>query len=77
MITGMQRVTVYQSFSSADAQLIQSLLQAAGIEAEVENELSALSLDGYSLAAGGILVKVPEEKAAEARALILSKNQSP
>ena len=66
----MKFVTVYTSFSSADAHLIRSRLEAAGFLAQVAHELSALSMDGYSLAAGGIRVQVPEDVAEEARALI-------
>ena len=47
--------------------MVRSRLEAAGFHAFVTNELSALSMDGYALAAGGILVQVPEEEAAEAQ----------
>jgi hypothetical protein len=57
----MKFVTVYRSFSPADAQLIRSRLEAAGFLAQVAHELSALSMDGYALAAGGIRVQVPED----------------
>jgi type III secretory pathway lipoprotein EscJ len=66
----MKLVEVYNTFSSADANLVCSSLQSAGIEAQVTNELSSLSLEGYALASGGIRVVVPEEKVSEARALI-------
>jgi hypothetical protein len=33
----------------------------------VMHELSSLSLDGYSMAAGGILVQVPDAEAADAK----------
>ena len=59
--------TVATSFSPAEAQLVRSRLEAAGFHPFVANELSALSMAGYSLAVGGILVQVPEEEAAEAR----------
>ncbi len=59
-------VTVHRSFSPADAQLVRSRLEAAQFHPVVTHELSALSLDGYSMAAGGILVQVPESEAAEA-----------
>src|SRR5512146_279220 len=59
-------VTVYSAFNPADAQLARSRLDAAGFHAVVTNELSALSMDGYALAAGGILVQVPADEAAEA-----------
>ena len=72
----MQLVTVFRSFSPAEAQLIRSRLDAADIPAAVVNELAALSLDGYSMAAGGVLVQVPDDFAAEARALIESANAS-
>jgi len=72
----MQLVTVFRSFSPAEAQLIRSRLDAADIPATVVNELAALSLDGYSMAAGGVRVQVPDSFAAEARALIDSANAS-
>jgi len=72
----MPLVTVFRSFSPAEAQLIRSRLAAADIPAEVMNELAALSMDGYSMATGGILVQVPEDFAAEAKALIESANES-
>ena len=72
----MKLVTVYQTFSPAEAQLVRSLLEASEIEAMVVNELSALSMDGYSMAAGGVLVQVPEDRAEEAKELITSKNPS-
>ncbi len=59
--------TVYTAFNPADAQLVRSQLEASGFHPEVTNELSALSMEGYALAAGGILVQVPEEEAAEAK----------
>ena len=63
----MDLVTVYRAFNPADAQLVRSRLEAAEFHAVVMNELSALSMDGYALAAGGILVQVPEAEAAEAK----------
>ena len=66
----MSLVTVFKSFSSAEAQLVRSRLEASDFHAVVTHELSALSIDGYSMAAGGIRVQVPEEEAAEARELI-------
>ena len=63
----MQLVTVSTAFNPADAQLTRSRLEAAGFHPVVTNELSALSLDGYALAAGGILVQVPEVEADDAR----------
>jgi hypothetical protein len=63
----MSLVTVFSAFNPADAQLARSRLEAAQFHAVVTHELSALSLDGYALAAGGILVQVPENEAADAK----------
>lgn len=56
----MQLVTVFTAFNSAEAQLIRSRLEAAGLRAFIQDELSALSMDGYALAAGGIKVQVSD-----------------
>lgn len=66
----MKLVTVYRTFSPADAQLIRSRLEAADLQATVTHELSALSMEGYSLSTGGIRVQVPEDQAQEAREII-------
>jgi len=63
----MELVTVFRSFSPAEAQIVRSSLEAAQFHAVVMHELSALSLEGYSMAAGGILVQVPDTEAAEAK----------
>ena len=68
----MKLVTISTAFNPADAQLTRSRLDAAGFYAVVTNELSALSLDGYALAAGGIRVQVPESEAADAREFLVS-----
>lgn len=66
----MHLVTVFTAFNPAEAQLIRSRLEAAGLMVFVADELAALSLDGYALAAGGIRVQVPEVEAAAALELI-------
>jgi hypothetical protein len=68
----MSLVTVHRSLNPADAQLVRSRLDAAQFHPVVTHELSALSLDGYAMAAGGILVQVPEAEAAEAHAFLTS-----
>jgi len=72
----MRLVTVYNSLNPAEAQLIRSRLEAADIPATVTHELSALSMEGYSLATGGIQVQVPEDRAEEARELIEADDMS-
>lgn len=72
----MELITVYTAFNPADAQLVRSRLEAAQFHALVAHELSALSLDGYSMAVGGIRVQVPENEAEEARQF-LSADDAP
>ncbi len=68
--------TVHRAFNPADAQLVRSRLEAAGFHSVVTNELSALSMDGYALAAGGILVQVPDEEAAEAAEFLANSSKT-
>ncbi|MEK7780564.1 MAG: hypothetical protein AAB370_03560 [Verrucomicrobiota bacterium] len=63
----MQLITVSTALNSADANLTASRLDAAGFHPSIKGELAALSMEGYALAAGGILVQVPDAEAAEAR----------
>ena len=65
--SNMELITVLRAFNPADAHLARSRLEAADFHPVVMHELSALSLDGYAMAAGGILVQVPEEEAADAK----------
>jgi hypothetical protein len=70
----MSLVTVFKALNPMDAQLVRSRLEAADFHPTVTHELSALSLDGYALAAGGILVQVPDAEADDARELIAAKD---
>ncbi len=63
----MNFTTIFTAFNPADAQLVRSQLEAAGFNPFVTGEIAALSMEGYSLAAGGIRVQVPEPKAADAK----------
>jgi len=63
----MKLTTVFTAFNPADAHLACSRLEAAEFHPVVKGETAALTLEGYALTAGGILVQVPEEEAAEAR----------
>ena len=68
----MKLVTIYQAFNPADAGLVRSRLEAAAFHPFIAHETAALSMDGYAMAAGGILVQVPETEAADARAFLTS-----
>ena len=63
----MSLVTIFKAFSPAEAELTRARLETAGFHAVGIGELAAMSMDGYSLATGGIRVQVLEEEAAEAR----------
>lgn len=66
----MELVTVFRTFNPAEAQLVRSRLDAAQIPCAVAHEGAGLSIEGYALAAGGILVQVPDDRAQEARDLL-------
>ena len=70
----MSFTTVFIALNPMDAQLIRSRLEAAELHPTVRHELSALSLDGYALAAGGILVQVPDSEAADALEIIKARD---
>lgn len=70
----MPLVTIFTALNPMDAHLVRSRLEAASFHPEIKNELAALSLDGYALAAGGILVQVPESEAADARELLAAED---
>jgi hypothetical protein len=63
----MNPVTIYKALNPADAQMVFSRLDAAGFHPFVADEIAALSMEGYALAAGGIRVQVPASEAAEAK----------
>ena len=66
----MKLVTIFNTFDPSEAQLQRSRLEAAGMIVIVKNELAAMTLDGYTMAAGGIQVQVPEDQVESARALL-------
>ena len=72
----MDRVTVFTAFNTVEAQIICSRLQTAGFDASVEGEAAALSMEGYSLATGGVRVQVPENEKSDARKLIEANEDS-
>ena len=72
----MSPTTIFKAFNPAEAQLVRSRLEAAGFHPFVADELSALSIDGYSMAVGGIRVQVPESEAAEAKEFLEKSTSS-
>jgi hypothetical protein len=73
----VELVTVYRTFSSADAHLIRSLLETADIPAMVAGEFSSLTTEGYSMTTGGIRVQVLQADVESARELIENRTNEP
>jgi hypothetical protein len=73
----MKMITVYRTFSIAEAQVVRSRLEAAGFHPEVANEIASVSIDGYTQAAGGVQIQMPEPEAVAARQLIDDSQQGP
>jgi hypothetical protein len=73
----MELVTVYRTFNPGEADLICSRLHAAGLTATPTHHLASLSLEGYALSAGGILVQVPADQAEAARDLLTAPDAPP
>jgi hypothetical protein len=71
----MSLVTVFNTFNPLEAQLICSRLDAAGLNAVVTNETSALSTEGYSMTVGGVQVQVPDSQVESAREIIAAKDE--
>ena len=73
----MRLVTVFTAFNPVEAELVRSRLEVAEFHPVITHGLSALSIDGYSLAAGGILVQVPDAEEADAREFLAAPNDPP
>jgi hypothetical protein len=67
----MDPVVVFRTFDLAEAQVVRSRLEGAGLHADVQHENSAANFD---VAGGGVRVVVPAEQADEARALVESRS---
>jgi len=73
----MDLITVHTALNPMDADLVYSRLDAAQFHPSIKNALSALTMDGYALAAGGILVQVPEAEAVAAKAFLTDSVSAP
>ena len=68
-------VEVYRAFNIAEVDLRRSVLEGAGIDVMIKDDLSAMNLDGWSLAAGGVKLLVRAEDADRARELLATSSQ--
>lgn len=62
--------TVFETLNPAEAQLIRSRLEAAGLDPQVTPEIDPLCIEGFALPAGGIQIKVPALQARQARTIL-------
>jgi hypothetical protein len=67
----MEFITVYRALNIADAELMRSRLESADFVVAIENEDAVMGSEA------GILVRVPEDEAQEARALLDYKDGAP
>jgi hypothetical protein len=65
----MEPVVIFRTFNLAEAELMRSRLEAAGIDAALEQENSAANLD---VAVGGVRIVVSSDRAVEAREFLES-----
>ena len=70
----MDFVTVFSTFNIAEAQVVRARLEVSELHPHLVNETASVSIDGYTMATGGVQVQVPEAEAAAARELINSKD---
>ncbi len=68
----MDPVVIFRTFDLAEAQVVRSRLEGAGILASLENENSAANFD---VGTGGVRVVVPSEQVNDARALLDAANE--
>lgn len=69
----MKLVTVHQTFSPAEAQVVRSRLEAADFQPSLAHEFSSLSLDGFPL----VFVQVPVDEAVAAHELLAADEPPP
>ena len=67
----MEFVTVYKALNLGDAELMRTRLESAGFTVVIQNEDAVVGSEE------GILVRVQEDKAEEARALLDYKDDTP
>ncbi|MCS7091109.1 MAG: DUF2007 domain-containing protein [Verrucomicrobiota bacterium] len=73
----MKLVALLRCLQPAEAHLARARLEAAGFHPRIAHEDAALSVAGYALAAGGILVQVPESEFDEAQAFLHDRGPIP
>jgi hypothetical protein len=70
----MQLITVFTAFNPAEADLVRARLEIAEFHPVITHGTNAQGLD---IAAGGVLVQVPENEAEEARQFLTSSEATP
>ena len=68
--TEYELVEIYRAFNIADADLRKAVLEGSGVEVMIKDDLAAMNIDGWSLAAGGVKLLVRAEDVARAREVL-------
>jgi len=68
--------TVFETLNAAEAQLIRSRLDAAGLHPEVDPEIDPLSIGAFSHTSGGVQIKVPAAEAKDALAILAASERA-
>ena len=71
----MNLLTVFNTSNLAEAELVQSRLEASGLHPVLSHELAPFILDANAMTTGGISVQVPEEEAELAREVVALKDK--
>jgi hypothetical protein len=71
----MELVTVFSTFNPAEAELIRNRLELADFDVSIKNDDSARAWGG-GITSGGSFVQVPDDQAADAKALLESPEES-
>lgn len=74
MLCCMELVTVFSTFNPAEAELIRVRLELAEFDVYVKNDDSARAWGG-GIVSGGLFVQVPDDQAADAKALLESTDE--
>jgi hypothetical protein len=75
MLCCMELVTVFSTFNPAEAELIRVRLELADFDVCIKNEDSARAWGG-GIVSGGLFVQVPDDQAADAKALLDSTDET-
>ena len=66
----VELIEIYRAFNLADADLRKAVLEAAGIDVMIKDDLATMSMEGQSIATGGVKLLVRAEDVLTAREIL-------